>query len=286
MEFRSDARPSPIAGTWYLGDPVKLARQIDSFLDAARLSDDDLTGSIIGLLAPHAGHRFSGRTAAYSYKAIQGKPRKLAVILSPFHPYFPGELITTAHSAYQTPLGNIPIAKEELQTLEGLLKKQGLALTQIPGDEEHSLEIQLPFLQRAWKVDFELLPLMVRSQDPQSLNRLAESLYQVINGKDFLLVASSDLSHFYPLEIAEAMDTEMLRRVKSFDPLSILSAEADGSASACGAGAVATMLWASRLAGADKVQILNYSTSADATGDPSSVVGYGSAAVITTTFKK
>ena len=238
MEFRSDARPSPIAGTWYLGDPVKLARQIDSFLDAARLSDEDLSGDIKGLLAPHAGHRYSGRTAAYAYKAVQGKPRKLVVILSPFHPYFAGELLTTAHSAYQTPLGNIPVAKGELQTLESLLKKQGLALTQIPGDEEHSLEIQLPFLQQAWKKDFELLPLMVRSQDPQALNHLAESLYQAIKGKDFLLVASSDLSHFFPLEVAEALDAEMLRRVKSFDPLSVLSAEADGSASACGVRAM------------------------------------------------
>jgi AmmeMemoRadiSam system protein B len=286
MEFRSDVRPSPIAGTWYLGDPVKLARQIDSFLDAVRLSDDDLKGRVIGLVAPHAGHRYSGRTAAYSFKTVQGRPRKLAVILSPFHHYFPGDLLTTAHSAYQTPLGNIPIAKNELIALERLLTKQGLTLTQIPEDEEHSLEIQLPFLQRAWKTDFELLPLMVRSQESQSLKLLAESLYQVIMGKDFLLVASSDLSHFFPLEIAEAMDAEMLRRIQSFDPLSILSAEADGSASACGAGAVATMLWASRLAGADDVQILNYSTSADATGDPSSVVGYGSAAVLNANFQK
>ena len=280
MEFRSDTRPSPIAGTWYLGDPVKLASQIDAFLDAARLSDEDLLGNIIGLLAPHAGHRFSGRTAAYAYKAVQGKPRKLAVILSPFHPYFSGEILTTAHRAYQTPLGNIPVAKEELQTLESLLRNQGLALTQIHSDEEHSLEIQLPFIQRAWKTDFELLPLMVRSHDPHDLKCLAEALFQVIKDEDFLLVASSDLSHFFPLEVAEVLDAEMLRRVKSFDPLSVLSAEADGSASACGAGAVAAMLWASKLAGADKVQILNYSTSADASGDPSSVVGYGSAVVL------
>ena len=285
MEFRSDARPSPIAGTWYLGDPEKLARQVDSFLDAARLSNDDLDGKVIGLLSPHAGHRYSGRTAAYAYKAVQGKPRKLVIILSPFHPYFMGDFLTTAHSAYQTPLGNIPVAIEEVQKLGELLSGQGLSLKQISRDEEHSLEIQLPFLQRAWRTDFELLPLMVRSQDPHDLNRLAESIYQVIKGKNFLLVASSDLSHFYPLETAETLDAEMLRHVKMFDPLSVLSAEADGTASACGAGAVAAMLWISKLAGANKVQILNYSTSADATGDASSVVGYGSAAVMATPKK-
>ena len=161
-----------------------------------------------------------------------------------------------------------------------LLKVQGLKISQIALDEEHSLEIQLPFLQRAWKTEFSLLPLMVRSQDPILLKRLAEALFQVVAEKDFLLVASSDLSHFYPLETAETYDGEMLRRIKAFDPDSVLSAEADGSAFACGVGAVAAMLWTSKLAGADKVQILNYSTSADATGDPSSVVGYGSAAVL------
>jgi AmmeMemoRadiSam system protein B len=279
MEFRSDARPSPIAGTWYLGDPIKLARQIDSFIDAAKLTENDFNGKVVGLLAPHAGHRYSGRTAAYAYKTVRGKPRDLVVILSPFHPFFSGEFLTTSHSAYQTPLGDLPVAKKELQSLDDLLNKRGLKITQISNDEEHSLEIQLPFLQRAWESNFELLPLMVRSQNPKNLNFFADALYEVVKGRDFLLIASSDLSHFYPLQTAEALDAEMLNRVKSFDPLSVLSAESEGSAFACGSSAIAAMLWTSKLAGADKVEILNYSTSADATGDPSSVVGYGTAVI-------
>lgn len=280
MDFRSDARPSPIAGTWYLGNPEKLANQIDAFLGSVKLSEDDLPGRVIGLLAPHAGHRYSGRTAAYAYKAIQDKPRKLVVILSPYHPYSKDDVLTTTHNAYQTPLGNVPVAEMELTALEKLLKDQDIKISQIANDDEHSLEIQLPFLQRTWKTEFLLLPLMVRCQDPIFLNHLAEALFQVVAEKDFLLVASSDLSHFYPLEIAETYDGEMLRRIKAFDPGSVLLAEADGRAFACGVGAVAAMLLTSKLAGADRVQILNYSTSADTTGDPSSVVGYGSAAVI------
>jgi AmmeMemoRadiSam system protein B len=279
MEFRLDARPSPIAGTWYLGDPVKLARQIDSFLESAKLPENDFNGNIMGLLAPHAGHRYSGHTAAYAYKTVLRKPRDLVIILSPFHPFFSGEFLTTSYTSYRTPLGDLPVAKKELQSLEDLLKNHGLKITQISHDEEHSLEIQLPFLQRVWDSKFELLPLMVRSQNPKNLQLLAESLYEVVKERDFLLVASSDLSHFYPLDTAESLDEEMLKRVKSFDPLSVLSAESEGNAFACGASAIASMLWTSKLAGADKVQILNYSTSADATGDPSSVVGYGSAVI-------
>ena len=104
----------------------------------------------------------------------------------------------------------------------------------------------------------------------------------MIKDKDFLLVASSDLSHFYPQDMAEQLDSEMLRRVKALDPARVLTAETEGAASACGAGAIAALLWAAELGGADRVEVLNYSTSADSTGDTSSVVGYGAAAVVST----
>lgn len=280
MEFRSEARPSPIAGSWYPGEAAALKNQIQDFLQASKLSDDDLAGKIVGLVAPHAGYRYSGQTAAYAYKTVRKIPHSLVVILSPFHPHTSGEFITTAHSAYQTPLGDVQVAAKELQIFEHLLEKEGLKLTQIAHDTEHSLEIQLPFLQTIWQTGFSLMPVMVRSRSPQSLKIMAECLYQAIKSHDFLIIASTDLSHFYPLETAEVLDAEMLRRISAFDAAAVLSAEREGSASACGSGAVAAMLWTAELAGANKAQILNYSTSADETGDISSVVGYGAAAIL------
>jgi len=279
MEFKSTVRPSPIAGTWYTSDPQRLASQVDGYISQAKLKEVDLQGRVLGLVAPHAGHRYSGRTAGYAYKAVQESPRDLVVILSPYHPYSPASLLTTAHSAYRTPLGDVPVAIPELEQLGSLLEKQGNQLNQIASDEEHSLEIQLPFLQRAWQMPFRLLPLMVRTLEPNTIRVLADAVYAVIRDESFLIIASTDLSHFYPLDIAESLDAEMLRRIKSFSPEKVLSAEAEGSASACGSGAVAAMLWITRLAGADRVSILNYSTSADATGDSGSVVGYGAATV-------
>jgi len=279
MEFKSTARPSPIAGSWYAGDPESLTRQVDEYISSAKLKDEDLQGQVLGLVSPHAGHRYSGRTAGYAYKAIQETPRDLVVILSPFHPYSPASLLTTSHSAYRTPLGDVPVAIPELEQLDSLLKKQGHTLKQIASDEEHSLEIQLPFLQRAWQSPFRLLPLMVRTHLPHAIRALAESVYSVIRDQRFLVIASTDLSHFYPLEIAQTLDSEMLRRIKTLSPEKVLSADTEGSASACGAGAVAAMLWITQLAGADRVFILNYSTSADGTGDSNSVVGYGAAAI-------
>ena len=279
MEFKSTSRPSPIAGTWYTGEPTALSNQIDSFINDAKVTEEDIHGKVIGLTAPHAGHRFSGKTAGYAYKTIKGEKRDLVVILSPFHQYFPGDLITTIFQAYRTPLGEIPVDTDALVELENALKKSNIPIHQVSNDQEHSLEIQLPFLQRALNADFKLLPLMVRSGDAYLLEQTAEVLFNVVKDQSFVIIASTDLSHFFPLDIAEVMDAEMLKQIKKMSPKGVLSAEKEGSASACGASAVAVMLWLTKKAGAKEAFILNYSTSADSTGDKTSVVGYGSAAV-------
>ncbi len=279
MDFKSTSRPSPIAGTWYTGEPTALSNQIDSFINDAKVTKEDIHGKVIGLTAPHAGHRFSGKTAGYAYKIIKGEKRDLVVILSPFHQYFPGDLITTGFQAYSTPLGEIPVDTDALVELEKALKKTNIPIHQVSNDQEHSLEIQLPFLQRALKSDFKLLPLMVRSSDAHVLEQTAEELFNVVKDQSFVIIASTDLSHFFPLDIAEVMDAEMLKQIKKMNPEGVLSAEKEGSASACGASAVAVMLWLTMKAGAREAFILNYSTSADSTGDMTSVVGYGSAAV-------
>ena len=279
MDFKSTSRPSQIAGTWYTGEPTALSNQIDSFVNDAKVTEEDIHGKVIGLTAPHAGHRFSGKTAGYAYKTIKGEKRDLVVILSPFHQYFPGDLITTGFQAYSTPLGEIPVDIDALVELENVLKKSRIPIHQVSNDPEHSLEIQLPFLQRALKADFKLLPLMIRSRDAHLLEQTAEALFNVVKDKSFVIIASTDLSHFFPLDIAEVMDAEMLKQIKKMDPEGVLSAEKDGRASACGASAVAVMLWLTKKVGAKEAFILNYSTSADSTGDKMSVVGYGSVAV-------
>jgi len=279
MQFKSSARPSPIAGTWYTSDPEVLRREIDGYIDRAKISKDEITGKIIGLVSPHAGHRYSGRTAGYAYRLVKGEEKELVVILSPFHQYHPADLITTAHRSYITPLGEVHVDKESLSQLQEGLVNEDILIQQIASDPEHSLEIQLPFLQRCLDGEFKLLPLMVRSRDPITLKKVADALSTVIAEKSYMVIASTDLSHFFPLDIAEEMDAEMLTRIKELDPEGVLAAESSGRASACGASAVAVMLWMGLNAGAKHSHILNYSTSADATGDTSSVVGYGSAAV-------
>jgi AmmeMemoRadiSam system protein B len=281
MEFRSDVRPSPIAGAWYAGSPETLTRQVDEYLQSAKVKKEDLKGKVIGLVSPHAGHRYSGRTAAYAYKALADHPRDLVVILSPLHQFYPADFSTTAHRAYWTPLGEVEVAQEELNALDKGLSAQGLELYQVTQDEEHSLEIQLPFLQRVWKKSFRLLPVMIRVHESRKLKIFANALYESVKNTDCVIVASSDLSHYSPLSAAEALDAETLKRIQQADPEAVLAGELTGEAPACGAGAIAAMLWTTKLMGAKSVQILNYSTSADSTGDENGVVGYGAAAVLT-----
>ena len=270
-----DLRRSPIAGTWYEGMPKPLATRVDEFLAAAELPE--ITGQVLGVIAPHAGHRYSGQVAAHAFAALRGLSPDLVVILSPFHSFAPYPLLTTSHQAYATPLGNIEVDK---QTMEELQKDLGIPISPIPNDKEHSLEIELPFLQRVFQHEFTLLPIMVHSQEEAVAKKLGLALAHTLKKKNAIIVASTDLSHFYDQQTAHIFDHEMLRCFETFNPYSIFEAEQTGKGFACGYAAVAAALWASQKLGANQVQILNYATSGDITKDYSSVVGYGAAAII------
>jgi AmmeMemoRadiSam system protein B len=149
-------------------------------------------------------------------------------------------------------------------------------------DREHSLEIQLPFLQRTLAGPFKLLPVMVRDQSPRVAQALGEALAGVLRGRTALLVASTDLSHFYPLRAAQTLDSTLLDQVEAFSPEGIYAVEASGKGYACGLGALTAVLWGAKALGADAVQVLKHDTSGSTTGDETSVVGYGAAVILKT----
>lgn len=278
MKQNLDLRPSPIAGQWYPGNPNRLASSVDDFIRSAELPE--IAGDVIAIITPHAGHVYSGGVAGHAFAAVKGLSPEIVAVVSPMHqPYLEG-LLTSGHDAYQTPLGSIPIDRETIQALDSLLQqKLGFGLTPVRNDREHSLEIELPFLQRALEGSFDLLPVMVRDQSLRVTQTLGLSLARVLSGKKALLVASTDLSHFYPQEVANQYDQELLSRIKAFDPAAVLRAETEHKAYACGRGAVAAVLWAAQALGADQVQILKYATSGDVSSDYHQVVGYGAAVV-------
>lgn len=274
-----DVRPSPIAGTWYEADPTILARIVDGYLDDAQLPE--LDGDVIAVIAPHAGHQYSGAVAGYAFGTLRGLSPKLVAVIAPMHHPYSQPLITSAHDAYSTPLGDVPIDKDAVNELDESLKSNlGFGLSPISNDPEHSLEIELPFLQRALKSEWKLLPVMVRAQEPRVSEGLGKALARVLANKNFALVASTDLSHFYNQKTALNYDRAMLEQIESFSPEGAFDVERAGKGFACGLGAFTAVLWASRELGADKVKVLRHATSGDVTGDYSSVVGYGAAVIL------
>ena len=274
-----DVRPSPIAGRWYEGDPGDLARMVDQYLNDAQLPD--LDGSVMGVIAPHAGHVYSGEVAGYAFAALRGLHPDLVVLAGPMHHPYPQPLITTSHAAYSTPLGIIPVDKTTFNELDTIAKSElGFGLTPVAQDPEHSLEIELPFLQRVFQYEWKLLPIMVRALDEKVSEGLGKALAAVLQDKNFVLVGSTDLSHFFKQDAALDYDRAMLGEIENFNPAGAFDLDRSRKGFACGLGAITSILWAARNLGADKVKILRHDTSANVTGEYSSVVGYGAAAIL------
>jgi Predicted dioxygenase len=203
----------------------------------------------------------------------------IVVIASPWHRGGETPLITTGHAAYETPLGIVTVDADAIAQLDGALRaRAGFGLARWRYDDEHAIEIELPFLQCVVG-PFRLLPVMMADQSVATAATLGAALAEIVRGRDVLLIASSDLSHYEPASVAHRLDAELLHRIEAFDPDAVIAAELEGVGYACGSGAIAAVLWACRALGANRVTILRYGTSGDVEPNAPWVVGYGAAAI-------
>lgn len=265
-----DVRPSPlIAKEWYPGDPERLAKTVDEFITRAEIPAID--GQLVGLLAPHAGHRYSGPVAGHAFKFLKGLTLDVVALVGPSHYPYPAHILASGHEAYETPLGRIPIDHETLRLLQGQVP-----IDMVRDDPEHSLEIELPFLQRTLG-DFRLIPLALVDQSLGMAEQLGHALSAALKGKKALLVASSDLSHFHSQPVANRLDQQVLDAIAAYDPVAIINAEEYGNKIACGRGAIAAVMIAARDLGADTAAVVRYATSGDVTQLFEQVVGYAAA---------
>lgn len=275
MVMVRDSRPSALAGTWYSAQPDVLRATLGTLLKA--VEPVPLTGRLLGLLVPHAGYRYSGLIAANAFSLLHNLFFDTVVIAGPMHHPIPGTVLTSGHSAYATPLGEMQVDQDILRELSAY----GIPLTPIRDDPEHSIEIELPFLQHTLHKPEQtaLVPLMLNDQSAGMAARLAAALSATLKGRRVLFVASSDLSHFYTEAAAHLLDAEVLARFSAYDPDGIIEADYTGVGFACGRGAIATVLRAARNLGADTAALVGYGTSADTSGDRARVVGYGAGAI-------
>jgi len=271
-QFDKD-RPAVVAGMFYPDDPTELKKQID--FSIKNLEDKPVAGKIRGIVVPHAGYIYSGQVAAAAYKQLLQYDFKIVVIIAPSHrEYFNGISVLPAFT-YKTPLGDVKINRELCNRLVEL--KQSIQVSWDGHKEEHALEVQLPFLQRTLG-EFELVPIVMGEQTYDAGYDLGEAIAKLIRHENALVVASSDLSHYYPASDAEKKDEKIINSLNAFNYDGFWDEIEAKNSEACGAGPILSCMVASRKLGANRSEVLLYQHSGNVTGDDSAVVGYLSAA--------
>jgi len=271
----STVKKPVFAGSFYPADRVSLQAMVDGYLKDAERTGDAPDG-VFAVIAPHAGYVYSGKTAAYSYNAARRKDITTVILLGSSHRSSFRGIALYPSGSWETPLGQVPVDIAMGRKMASLCR----AVKNNPGafDEEHSLEVQLPFLQRTLK-DIKIVPLLTGAVEQQDVEALSEALVKVLKqhkGK-ILLVVSSDMSHYHPYSEAVRMDSSTLRLVAGLDAAGLIEGLAKKENELCGAPAVvASMMAAAKMRA--EAEVLHYTNSGDTAGDRTRVVGYGSVA--------
>jgi len=270
--MREEVRRPAVAGTFYPADAKILSQQVREFL--SRAPKETVPGEIIALVAPHAGYMYSGQVAAYAFKLVAGMKFEAVVVVAPSHrAHFQGASVYD-RGGFETPLGLLPVEKglcQKLKEESELIRFEAQAHSQ-----EHSLEVQLPFLQETLG-KISLVPIVLGDQSYRTCESVARAMARTIRGKKVLLVASTDLSHFHSYDKAVTMDHFILEDLRALDAKKLAQDLDSGKGEACGGGAVITVMLAAKEMGANRAQVLKYLNSGDVTGDRSGVVGYAAA---------
>ena len=275
-------RSAAVAGAWYPGTMDRLARTVDGYL--ANVDQAPVPGELLGLISPHAGYTYSGQTAAYAYHQLQGRQVDTVVLVGPSHRDWVGDHASSTEDAYETPLGLVPLDRAFVDDLAGRV-----LLGRIQGDREHSLELQLPFLQRRLG-RFRMVPILMRSDDPAVARMLASALTGAIReqaaaGKQVLLVASSDLHHIEDYQQVVRRDQEVVEAIAAYDLERLASLFEGLDCSVCGRMPILVVMHAAHALGANSAMILHRTNSGDVSGLRARgqyTVGYVAAALYNT----
>ena len=254
-------RIEAVRDLFYPGDAGELTQMVDGFLAAA----PNLSIRPKILISPHAGYLYSGACAAMGYKQLIGSGLRRVVLIGPSHRVgFEGAAFSGA-DFWRTPLGEVPLDRLAIASFLDQASTDFMIHPQ-PHENEHALEVQLPFLQRVLKGGFEIVPITYSHISPSKLTKLISYFAADVQTG---VVISSDLSHFYPIEQAGLLDRACHRGVLALDTKALDPCEA------CGRIGIEAAIGYARQKGL-KSQLLDYRTSADVTGDRSRVVGYAS----------
>lgn len=263
-------RKPAVAGQFYPGNKRDLSNKIEECftheLGPGKLEEGDGLRNIKGLVVPHAGYVYSGPVAAHAYKALyeDGIPETF-IVLGPSHRGM-GASVALADEDFQTPLGTVKIDKELVDELSGGV----MEINNQSHIGEHSIEVQLPFLQYIAD-NFKFVPISVNKQDRRTVKKVGEEIRETIMDKDVVVISSTDFSHYVLQETAKKKDSMAIEKIENNDPEGLYDVVQKENISMCGYGPVAAMMIGS---GGKKGQLLKYATSGDIMS-MREVVGYG-----------
>lgn len=264
-------REPVVAGAFYPGSPAALSAELKRlFGTPVNVSEREIT-SPVGLIAPHAGYAYSGPAAASGYRqlATLGQP-KWAIVLGANHTGLGRPISLARVGIWRTPLGDAPIATE----LADRLVAAGLEVADEAFLHEHSIEVQLPFLQFLFGAEIPFVPICVMLPPLSELMAFGEAISQVIRDEPGVVVVSSDFTHYQPEEVARRIDHEAIERILALNVEGFYRRLVEERLSICGGGAITILMTIARKLGWNDTQLLSYATSGDVTGDRRSVVGY------------
>ena len=280
-----EIRKPVVAGAFYPADAKELAREVDGFIKDA--PKKELNGEVVALLAPHAGYEYSGKIAGYAYKAVEGLKFDTIIVVGLSHRVLVDGAAIYPSGKFETPLGLVDIDKNLADEL--MLETDRIKIMPQAHQFEHSVEVQIPFFQRAFK-DFKIVPMVMNEPSFENIEKISDAISGAVkrSNKKILLIASSDMSHYPNYLDANYVDKKSLEAIERFDVTAFLSYEAkamqEGVSSLecvlCGDAALSVVMASAKKLGADKAVVLGYANSGDATGDKSRVVGYGAVAFI------
>ncbi len=260
-----------VAGSFYPADSKKLAADLDQYL--AKPGDAPDAGRLLAIVVPHAGYIYSGGVAGYSYAKLKGRNIRKVILLGPTHFAAITGAVLYPGAGMKTPLGVVRVDEALARRLAD--EKMGVKLAAEPFEREHSLEVQLPFLQKSLE-DFSVVPILIGRMTKESYQYLGDSLATVLKNDDAaIVVISTDLSHYHDSATASGMDRKVLSAIERLAGGDLERLVSSGEGEACGAGPVLYGMAAARGAGATEAQLYNYADSGDVSGDRQKVVGYG-----------
>lgn len=264
-----NVRLPAVSGSFYPSDSNKLDHMISDLIGGVKIEQE--FDRIIGLIVPHAGYIYSGKTAAYSYSVIRKNDRRKFIIVGPNHRSFPPYAAISTSGFWETPLGRAKID----ENLANLLVSHSRALVKdsMAQREEHSVEVQIPFLQHLFGDNFSFVPIILGDQDEDTAIELSREIEPFAD--DATIIASSDLTHYDPLETAQSKDARLINDIISLNTERFYETLRSFRITACGYGAIAILMEVTKRLGG-KIKLLNYSTSFDYSRDSSFVVGYSS----------